>query len=396
MAINVNTVYQTVLLILNKEQRGYMTPVEFNKIGAQAQLEIFETYFDSLNQQLRIPQTNTDYADRVLNLDEKLSIFKTSGSAVYTNPSFNLPVASGATTITDVIDVPLFINAANPLPTSYTINNITASQLANSIPTVSVNGILRSSNFNITGNTLTFLNGTAPQFSFTNVQVGATTASTTLVVNAGASGIAGSSLLVGANVSGAQTVGTPTVFSTTNTIPYTVVLSSSQTFTGGAAAQNLLTFTNKITVSSTVNDFYRLGTVRYVTGGNKPIQELERVTRSELYHLLSSNLTKPTTTYPVYTYENNQLTVYPTTIQSGIEVDYIRKPADPKWNFTTTAPSYQYIYNASTSVNFELHPADQTELILKTLLYAGVIIEDPQIVQLAAQQVQQENINQQR
>ena len=33
MAINVNTVYQTVLLILNKEQRGYMTPLEFNKTG---------------------------------------------------------------------------------------------------------------------------------------------------------------------------------------------------------------------------------------------------------------------------------------------------------------------------------------------------------------------------
>ena len=44
MAINVNTVYQTVLLILNKEQRGYMTPVEFNKIGGQVQLEIFEKY----------------------------------------------------------------------------------------------------------------------------------------------------------------------------------------------------------------------------------------------------------------------------------------------------------------------------------------------------------------
>ena len=76
MAINVNTVYQTVLLILNKEQRGYMTPVEFNKIGTQAQLEIFETYFESLNQQIRVPQTDTDYADRVVNLDEKISIFK--------------------------------------------------------------------------------------------------------------------------------------------------------------------------------------------------------------------------------------------------------------------------------------------------------------------------------
>jgi hypothetical protein len=32
MAISVDTVYKTVLLILNKEQRGYMTPDDFNKI----------------------------------------------------------------------------------------------------------------------------------------------------------------------------------------------------------------------------------------------------------------------------------------------------------------------------------------------------------------------------
>ena len=79
MAINVNTVYQTVLLILNKEQRGYMTPTEFNSIGTQVQLEIFEKYFEDLNQQIRVPQTDTDYADRVANLDEKIAEFKTFG-----------------------------------------------------------------------------------------------------------------------------------------------------------------------------------------------------------------------------------------------------------------------------------------------------------------------------
>ena len=60
MAVNVNTVYQTVLLILNKEQRGYMTPTEFNNVATQVQLEIFEKYFEDLNQQVRVPQTNTD------------------------------------------------------------------------------------------------------------------------------------------------------------------------------------------------------------------------------------------------------------------------------------------------------------------------------------------------
>tara|TARA_R110000772_G_scaffold42481_4_gene98640 strand:- start:4326 stop:5078 length:753 start_codon:yes stop_codon:yes gene_type:complete len=93
MAINVNTVYKTVLLILNKEQRGYMTPDEFNRVASQVQLEIFERYFDDLNQQLRIPQTDTDYSDRQMNIDEKIAIFKTFGKCAYTESlrSFALP-----------------------------------------------------------------------------------------------------------------------------------------------------------------------------------------------------------------------------------------------------------------------------------------------------------------
>ena len=97
MAINVNQVYKTVLLILNKEQRGYITPDEFNKVATQVQLETFENYSEDLNQLIRIPQTDTDYADRVANIDEKLSIFKRFGSGIYDNattpttPYFTLP-----------------------------------------------------------------------------------------------------------------------------------------------------------------------------------------------------------------------------------------------------------------------------------------------------------------
>lgn len=100
MAINVNTVYQTVLSILNKEQRGYLTPAEFNKVGSQVQLEIFEKYCEDLNQQLRVPQADVDYSDRVMNLDEKLAIFKTFGDATYdatSNPGlayFTLPTTN--------------------------------------------------------------------------------------------------------------------------------------------------------------------------------------------------------------------------------------------------------------------------------------------------------------
>jgi len=81
--VNVDTVYKTVLYILNKEQRGYITPDEFNRLGTQVQLEIFEKYFEELNQQLRIPENDSEYANRVKNLDEKIAIFETTGATTY-------------------------------------------------------------------------------------------------------------------------------------------------------------------------------------------------------------------------------------------------------------------------------------------------------------------------
>ena len=61
MAVNVDIVYKTVLLILNQQQRGYITPDEFNKIATQVQLTIFETYASDLNQQYRLPDNDTEY-----------------------------------------------------------------------------------------------------------------------------------------------------------------------------------------------------------------------------------------------------------------------------------------------------------------------------------------------
>lgn len=76
--ISVDTVYQRVLAILNKEQRGYITPQEFNLFADHAQMSIFEQYFYDLNQFKRVPGNQTDYADMVTILEDKISIFSTS------------------------------------------------------------------------------------------------------------------------------------------------------------------------------------------------------------------------------------------------------------------------------------------------------------------------------
>jgi hypothetical protein len=226
MAVNVDTVYKTVLLILNKEQRGYMTPDEFNKIGTQVQIEIYLKYFEDLNQLIRIPQTDLDYADRVDVLDEKMAVFKRNGNANY-----------------------------------------------------SINGF------------------TAPA------------------------------------------------------------------------------------------DTQELGSVIYNNS------EMQRVQRNEFYNLYRSKLTKPSTTYPIYLYENGYIKVFPETITSGVSINYLKFPTPVVWGFTVSSNLGNYVYSSALSTNFELHQSEQTELVIRILEYAGIIIRDPQVIQIAAQKVQQDNMN---
>ena len=91
MAVSIDTVYQRVLAILNKENRGYVTPQEFNLFANQAQLEIFEQYFFDLNQYSRLPKNDTEYSDLPKLINEKLSKFKKSASISYMTDHFHLP-----------------------------------------------------------------------------------------------------------------------------------------------------------------------------------------------------------------------------------------------------------------------------------------------------------------
>lgn len=89
--ISIDTVYQRVLAILNKEQRGYITPQEFNLKANQAQLETFEQYFYDLQQFKRMRDNNTEYSNMVHLIDEKISKFKTAGNLTYSSNVFVLP-----------------------------------------------------------------------------------------------------------------------------------------------------------------------------------------------------------------------------------------------------------------------------------------------------------------
>ena len=73
--VNIDTVYQRVLAIANKEQRGYITPLEFNLLANQAQMAVFEQYFYDRNKLADTPGNSMEYSDADKMIDEKIAVF---------------------------------------------------------------------------------------------------------------------------------------------------------------------------------------------------------------------------------------------------------------------------------------------------------------------------------
>ena len=89
--IIVDTVYQRVLALANKEQRGYITPQEFNLLANQAQMEIFEQYFYDQKSEDKNLKNSTEFSNVDEMLDEKISIFKNTQTIVVTGSIGVLP-----------------------------------------------------------------------------------------------------------------------------------------------------------------------------------------------------------------------------------------------------------------------------------------------------------------
>lgn len=239
MAININSVYKTVLVVLEQEKRGAILPTEFNKIANQAQKEIFTEYLDDYNQLLRMPQTDLAYADRMALLQEKISLFQKTG-------------------------------------------------------TLSQTGGTGSSS--------------APQPS----------------------------------------------------------------------------------------DLYKIDELSYTDGPTQSISRIERINKYDLYTINQGSLTSPTSTYPVYTYENKSFTFYPNLTTGVVKIDYMKEPAQAEWGFNVDPDLGSYVYKSAASRDFDIHESDEPLLVSKILTYAGVTSNDPEAASLGAQKEQQVTANSQK
>lgn len=313
MAVNIDTVYQRVLAISNKEQRGYITPLEFNLMANQAQLDIFNQYFYDLGQFKRLPKYDLEYSDSVAFLEEKMSIFE--------------------------------VFSQTPLSITSNVVRLDSSE---------------------TG---------------TGTVDGATSSSTSVVLDATTNSILAGMTVTGTGVSSNVKINTVSL----NTPSGHTTLS----LTAAASISDNVVLTFKFDNP----EIYQLGNVYYTLSGVD--YEVEEITRKELIKYKLSPLAAPAIKRPVFirnTNSGNRIEVYPSTISSDITYNYIKKPTDVSWGYNII--NNETLYNSNTAVDFELHESEETVLVIKILAIAGIVIKDPSLYQMSSQEevknVQQE------
>jgi hypothetical protein len=76
--VMINSVRNTVLSILNKNNYGYISPSDFNLFAKQAQLEIFEEYFSKYNDIVNmqnVRRSGSEYGDELKAIEEAMEVF---------------------------------------------------------------------------------------------------------------------------------------------------------------------------------------------------------------------------------------------------------------------------------------------------------------------------------
>jgi hypothetical protein len=373
MAVNINTVYQTVLAIANKEQRGYITPQEFNLFANQAQMETFEQYFYDINQFSRLPGNDTEYSDMLNVLNEKITTFQELQNVsleTFDEPGY------------------LFTYGAQAVIDGVFDEGITNWSDVNSSGTASYD---TSSNpaIRLTNNA----NGGSYQVSQSVTTVASTLYEYTADIDATHLNDSGNNATAEAFIS---FKGKPS-----NKIPagYSGTVSGYVDATGVGTVLKL-----RITALGNTNDYakfdnvsvkpvssrklsldsagsiYRLGTLIYENNGT--LVEVDKILPNEALYIVSSPLTKPTASRPAYVQNSEStITIYPSNLTTGyISCNYIRKPKSCNWAYSTINNN-QPLYDSANSVDFELHASEEVTLVNKILELAGISMQKPDLQQ---------------
>ena len=143
------------------------------------------------------------------------------------------------------------------------------------------------------------------------------------------------------------------------------------------------------------NVIYRLGDVKIdyplpqggYMGVYYPVEQIQ-IKDFNLHNI--SSIKTFSKTRPVYTKYSTlansiriQIHPYPS-MNSSVMINYIRKPKNPNWTYVISGGKALFSENNDFQ-DFELHPSEESNLVVKILQLAGVTIKDFNLVQVAGQ-----------
>lgn len=326
----INSVRETVLSVLNKNNYGYITPSDFNLYAKQAQLDIFEDYFYQYNYQLmkeNARASGVGLADLTRGYEEAIDIFS--------EQNFLVPVyANGAP---QTLSLPSASASYNVPSTATTGSDY---YLINKVLLLTKYLVVQSTN-TVSLVPLSSMKDSTLNFSVIGVKPG------DVVVNKSTSKVA-------------------SVLSIDQVDPSLLYLDA--------------------------DIFVAAGDSYCILSLSKGVNDCEKVTNRKITQLNMSNLTKPTELFPAYSNNNTVIQVYPQDIQVGVNegqtslgrilCQYIRYPKDPKWTYASLVGGTP-AFNPSSPLyqDFELPLDDEPSLVNKILQYAGMSIRETEIAQ---------------
>ena len=365
MAISVNTVYQRVLAIANKEQRGYITPQEFNLFANQAQMKTFEQYFYDINQFNRMPGNSTEYSDMLHILEEKIAPFRVNGASLLsTTTSFEDTFEADITGWTSVNGGNGTVTYVPPAAANSYDGGIKILQNANGA------GIYaESATFSLVADkkyvvkyalidmlepatySILIEDGAASSHQFTAYEPAVGSFEFTFI----------------ADTTGVHNIQIRNLDESNNSKYITIGNISITEFDNATLPA----------------DLYRLGEILYKASTSIYPTTVAEINSNEATSYNLSPLARPTTSNPAYVRSGaNSVKVYPT-LESGATVtcNYIKAPTEASWGYNLVLGNA--LYNSTTSTDFQLHASEESSLVFDILALAGISMEKMGLTQVA-------------
>jgi len=349
MPVSVDNVYQKVLALANKEQRGYVTPQEFNLLADRAQSEIFEGYFHDLKTAVHKPGNQTEQSDEVDMLAEKIAVHRSTVNLTAPVVDDYSPYAFTSNLYTIPGTVHKLMNVYGGYAEEATL---TTGEL-----------VLTAKTPGAAGNSITF----------TITDIGNGNPITVSVV--------GTAVVVGVDLN-TDTAAEVVTAVNANTAAKGLVVATF-TGTGGTAIASTVDATN-------------------LAGGFDATREGEvtEVNQRDLHYILTNDYTAPSANRVIYVRRGaNTIQPYPFLVTGSgtaaamaypYSADAIEKPATPVWGYIVV--NEKPLYNSLATTDFDLHASEEEKLVTKILELAGIVINKPGLAQTAANMEQRAKV----